>query len=231
MIFRADEIAAIVEEGNAEEVARRREYWEYLMAKGGETDTFEEHLRRYGMIVRTGETATDSEMGELEQLIGRPLPTELKEFYTTLGMLVGLARTGRIEVPSVRSLLKRLRDHEVRRYEKLHSLGLADMMRAAWGNDRWELEAEGGILTAGQLAAINGTYVCIGWICNDPGEEGHTYITFDRAGAFDTIFYHQDAADDLQEELLGMIERSPATGTATLSSILARLLEPEIPEV
>lgn len=222
MSLRAQEILELVEQRNAREIAQRRDYYEYLVSRGDRSETLEEHLERYAQVIRTGEAATASEIRSLEDVIGRPLPPELTELYTTIGMLYGHAQC-QPEVPSVRSLLQRLGDPSMPRYLKLRSLGLTDMMNAAWSNDRSEFDAETSILSAEELQTLNQAYTCIGWIRSDPGDEGHTYAYFDRDGRFGTIFFHQDEFGEVYEgALVPMMEESPAR--QTLSEILIDFL-------
>jgi glycine/D-amino acid oxidase-like deaminating enzyme len=72
MSLRAPEILELVEQRNARVIARRREYYEYLVSRGDQKQTLEEHLEQYAEIVRTGEAATASEIRSLEDAIGRP---------------------------------------------------------------------------------------------------------------------------------------------------------------
>ena len=223
MSLQAAEIHELIETCNAAEIERRRDYHQYLVERGDQSETFEEHLEKFAMIVRTGETATPAEIRDLEGAIGRPLPPELAELYTTIGRLIGLSPRGQLEIPSVRRLLQRMKDPSVPAYEKLCSLGLADMMRAPWGNERPELDPENGTVSAEGLEAINQAYTCIGWIRNDPGEEGHTYVYFDRDGRFGTVFYHQDDLEEICESgLLSWVEQNPER--QTLSEILIGFL-------
>ena len=227
MRLRTGEILELVATWNDAETARRRDYHAYLAGKGDREDTFEEHLRKYGALIRTGELATPAEIRELGDAVGSPLPQELAEFYTTLGMLRGGGPAGELSIFSARELLRRMRDPAVPPYEAIASPGLARMMSACWGNDRFEFDPANGCISAAEVAAIDDAYICVGWVAIDPGVEGHTYVYFDRAGQFGSLFYHQDAFDELYEDdLVPMIEESPAR--RTLSEILLEMLRPPV---
>ncbi|MCM2313868.1 MAG: hypothetical protein NDJ92_01780 [Thermoanaerobaculia bacterium] len=225
MPLRTREILELVAIWNDAETARRRDYHAYLAGKGGREDTFEEHLRKYGALIRTGELATPAEIRGLGDAVGSALPEELAEFYTTLGMLRGGGPAGELSIFSARELLRRMHDPEVPRYEAIVSPGLTRMMSACWGNDRFEFDPASGCISAAELAAIDDAYTCVGWVSSDPGLEGHTYVYFDREGRFGSLFYHQDGFDELHEDaLVPMIESSPAR--RSLSEILLESLRP-----
>lgn len=215
-------IQALVETFNAPEIARRREYYDYLLSKGDSEETFEEHLAKYSQIIRVGETTSDAELAALEAALGRPLPDDLREFYKTVGQL--RSTMGPIEVPSARELLRRLALPEEWSGHRIRSLGLVDMIVHCWGGDRWEFRPESGLIKAEEIERLNARYAVFGWLNSDPGLEGHHYLYFDEAGRFGTVFFHQEDFDRFYAESLGpMQERSPAK--ETLSELLVRAIE------
>ena len=219
MSLQLDEILELVNRFNAAEKERRRNYYAYRLTQGPQSDTFDEHLERYGTLARTGQVASEEEIGLLESALGATLPRELRDFYTQVGRLrIGII--GPVEVFSVGELLERLAIPS--RWFRFRSLGLVHMMSAAWTNNRPELEPENGLLDGETIARLNSAYRCIGWLASG-GTGAFEYIYFDRAGAFGTLRYHQDLWGELySEKLLPMMERSPAD--RTLSSILLEIL-------
>jgi hypothetical protein len=223
MTLKKAEILELVGGYNTRETARRREYYDGLVARGDKSETFEQHLEKYSDLIRTGDTATAAEIEKLSALVKRPLPAELVEFYTQIGKLRGREEGIGIRVEPVKELLRRTGDPSLAPYERYRSLGLADMMRACWGNDRFEFDPKNGEISAAELQAINEKYTCIGWVESDLGVEAHTYAYFDAEGRFGTVFYHQDAFDELYEHaFIPMLQKSSAR--STLSDVLLEWL-------
>ena len=214
--LQTDEILALVRGHNEREARLRREYYAYLLTQGPQTETFEQHLELYGCLARTGEGATPEQIEEIESLAGVSLPLELRELYTLLGELkVGNQVAPAIRLFSIPELVRRLRLQDS--WERFRSLGLIHMMSASWGNRRPELEPDLGLLDAEEIGRLNAAYTCVGWIPD--GHEAHRYIYFDRAGAFGTLYYHQDGLDGLYSESLKPMQ-SRSLADTTLSSIV-----------
>jgi hypothetical protein len=210
------------------EAKLRRDYYGYLQTREPQAETFEQHLERYGFLARIGVGATPQELEELQALAGVSLPPELREFYTFFGELqVSNPGESAISLFSVPELMRRLRLQGG--WQRFRSLGLIHMMNASWENHRPELEPESGLLDAEEIGRLNAAYTCVGWITDGTGEGFH-YIYFDRAGAFGTVYYHQDEFDELySESLMPMQSRSPAN--STLSSIVTADLRRFVPQV
>ena len=199
-------IQALVDARNAPELARRKDYYEYLVQqRRTDGETLEEHIARFADFVRFGPGATDDEIAQLTERIDTQLPEALLDFYRELGGLRGQGMT----IYSPAELLVSLSD-TVRPYERLYSTGITDMMRHAWGNDRWEFEPKNELITQAEIDGLKSRYHCIG--LHGSGDcESHTYLYFDTEGRFGTIHYHQDEFDDLLESTLRpMLEESPA---------------------
>jgi hypothetical protein len=87
MPLRTPEILHWIDRLNAAEMKRRRDYYDYLTTKGPHDETFEEHVARYAALIRTGSIATPEQIAHLEAAEQTPLPTELRDFYRTIGHL------------------------------------------------------------------------------------------------------------------------------------------------
>jgi hypothetical protein len=218
MKLRTSEISQLVESYNAAEIEKRKDYYEYLQTQEPQSETFEEHLQLYADLIRTGETATPGEIAALETLAGTAFPEELRELYGTMGMLRAGGPEGRVDLFSVREL-----DAKARGAATPHPLGLIKMILDCWGSDRFEFNPANKLITADQVAQLDADYTCIGWVWSDPSLESHEYIYFDRAGNFGTLFYHQDAFDELySDSLVPMLKASLAN--SSLSEIILKSL-------
>jgi hypothetical protein len=221
MNLRTNEITQLVESYNAAEIEIRRDYYDYLQSQEPQTESFEEHLQQYADLIRTGDTATANEVAALETTVGVTFPEELRELYATIGMLRAGGPEGRIDLFSVRELTEK-----AQKAAAPHPLGLVKMILDCWGEDRFEFNPSKGLISADQIARLDAEYTCIGWIWTDRSLESHEYIYFDRAGNFGTLFYHQDAFDQLyNDSLLPMLEASPAK--SALSEIILKALPAE----
>lgn len=164
----------------------------------------------YNTLVTLGK-ATTEQIARLEELVG-PLPEELKQFYLKVG---GLENTNNGEIHCMDMLTAEALIEGVTHttsYYKMHSLGLADMMRYNWGNDRPEF-TNGRFFTPECLQYINSHYRCFGWYRTDDGLEAAYYMYFDQAGKFGALLYHQDTIDRVQDAFRKMMVASPATQT------------------
>lgn len=227
MKLRTPEITQLVEAYNGAETEKRKDYYEYLQAQEPQAESFEEHLRLYADLIRTGDIAAPDDLSELERLTGTTFPEELRELYTTIGMLRAGGPEGRIDLFSVRELTEKARAASAP-----HPLGLISMILDCWGNDRFEFDPKNRLITAEEIARLDAGYTCIGWVWSDPSLESHDYIYFDRAGNFGSLYYHQDAFDELyKDSLVPMLRASPAN--SPLSEVILKSLptgEPEMEE-
>lgn len=155
--------------------------------------------------------STEEEITELEKRIHVRLPEELRNFYTGFGAIKNRNwnENNCIDIYSVKYLMEKL--NEADKWSKTDSLGIIDMIRLSWGNDRYELDDE---LSAPMKAFLNKHYICFGLYRTDDNLESANYLYFDTSGCFGSVFYHQDDFDELLENhLLPMMEASPATQT------------------
>lgn len=207
-----------MERVNAAELAARRDYHAYLADRGDKNDTLEEHIAKYASLARLGEPASDADIAALQALSRPPLPADLLAFYRSAGAFHGGASLQDCVIHAPAALLAASRKPPGT-WEGVASMGLPDMVRWAWGNDRFEFEPGRGGLTAAEVGALNRGYSVIGWRVVEDGE-GFEFLYFDAQGRFGRLFYHQDAFDELYEEALQpMLTRSPAD--ASLADALA----------
>ena len=171
---------------------------------------FQEDGDDYNTLV-TLEKTTPDQIARLEELAGA-LPEELKRFYLDIGALDNVRNSECycMSMLTVAELVEGLAYNGDYKYKKLDSLGLADMMRFSWGNDRPEF-TNGRCFTPDQLTYINHHYRCFGWYRTDDGLEAAHYMYFDQAGKFGALLYHQDTIDRMQEAFSKMMVASPAT--------------------
>ena len=199
-----------LERVNARELAARRDYHAYLVGRGDEKDTLEEHIAKYASLARIGEPATPHDIEALQALSQPPLPAELVDFYRTCGSFRGGHYLHDCVIHAPSALLDAHRRPRGE-WEVLPSMGLAAMVRWAWGNDRFEFEPDQGGLAAAEVAALDRAYSAIGWRVVASGE-GFEFLYFDAHGRFGRLFFHQDAFDELYEDSLQpMLAASPAT--------------------
>ncbi|SDD70768.1 SMI1 / KNR4 family (SUKH-1) [Dyadobacter soli] len=156
----------------------------------------------------TGEKGDPAHLAILESKIGRPLPPDLKEFYNTVGNIKSnsLNENNSIDFFSTSYLVEKLDDSD--KWEKIVSLGLLDMIKHSWGNDREEIDE----LSANTRDQINSRYICFGWFRTDDNLESANYLYFDQDGKFGSVPYHQDDFDDLFVNYIKpMLNTSPAS--------------------
>lgn len=215
--LRSEDILASVNAFNDAELVRRRDYYAYLCENEPQTESFEQHLERYADLARSGKTATADELSELAARIAIAIPDELQEFYLSIGSL----RCGAAQLFALPELLGCF--HGVpTAYGVANSLGIIDMIRLCWGNDRFEFDPVQGYIKQAEIDMLNAAYACIGWYMPE-NEESSRYIYFDEQGKFGTLFYHQDGFDELYADyLLPMLSVSPAT--QTLSEIILDIM-------
>lgn len=155
--------------------------------------------------------STEEEIGLLENRINIRLPEALKSFYTGFGAIKNRDwnENNCMDLYSVRYMMERLDDPDKSSGTK--SLGIIDMIRLSWGNDRYELDDE---LSEPMKAFLNSHFICFGLYRTDDNLESANYLYFDTHGQFGSVFYHQDDFDDLlQNHLQPMMKESPASHT------------------
>ncbi|MFX1677737.1 hypothetical protein PV762_00735 [Mitsuaria sp. CC2] len=186
---------------NQRERAFREDYHTYLVEQKGETESLEEHLRRYASMAAFGQPLPAELIERFQPAI--PFPAELVEFYRQHGSFKG---GNRLSTWTLLDLAELERNRTTDRdYERFHSLGLADMIKYVWGNDRPEVDLDSGdvIFSREQLEYLNQNYQVVGfWTDVDAGEEAHYYLYYDQSGRFGLAHLHQDEWDifDLLEE-------------------------------
>ncbi len=100
---------------------------------------------------------------------------------------------------------------EVDKWEKIKGLGIVDMIKYSWGNDRYEFDEE---MESSMKNYLNENYKCFGRYRTEYGVEAANYLYFDNEGKFESIFYHQDDFDELLEgDLNPMMKKSLANQT------------------
>jgi len=155
--------------------------------------------------------SSKEEIRELENRIHMRLPEELSTFYTGFGAIKNRNwnENNCLDIYSVKYLMEKLNDAD--KWSRTESLGIIDMIRLSWGNDRYELDEE---LSASMKNFLNNHCICFGLYRTDDNLESANYLYFDTYGRFGSVFYHQDDFEELLENhLLPMMEASPATQT------------------
>lgn len=214
-------VRAAMERLREVETRRRRSYYDYLLTRGPQTETFEQHLDRYGLLARTSAPATAEQLDLLEERAGMPLPAQLRGFYGEHGgMRLGSIGGQAFDLPAPGQLLRRL--DLASGWERLDSLGLIDMARASWGHDRSELEASGGVFTEAEIRRANVELRCVGWFAVEEGE-AFAYLCFDRGQRLVLAHYHQDDVDAFKSAIAALLA---GEGVAvSLSELLVEKLE------
>lgn len=174
-----------------------------------------------------GEVASTNDIQELEAISNTKFPTELIEFCTKMGDLTTINgdESCCIEVNNIAKLIQKLKAPE--KYDKLISMGIIDFIVNSWGNDRFEFVA-GEYFIQTQIDTLNHKYKCFGLYRLGDMLEAAGYLYFDEQNNFGSLYYHQDYFDDVQEKLVEMLEKSPAT--QSLEELLIFAIE-EIKEI
>lgn len=205
-----DRIHAQIDRVNAREMAAREDYFAYLVKKGDQTDSHDQFMEKYASLARFGTATPAADIEQLQTLSTLALPPPLIQFYRTLGSLYGGNQLHDLLIYSPEALLK-CSDPEGADWNRIRSIGMVDMIVLSWGGDRPEFDpARGAGLSETEVAALNANYSVVGWYVVEEGE-GFNYLYFDTNGKFGTLFYHQDAFDELYaEHLRPMLQRSSA---------------------
>ena len=196
---------------NEAERKQRVDYYEYLKGKGEAEPTLEEHLARFASFARFGRPASQDAIEALRPLSRPGLPEDLVRFYRESGSFEGGHYLKNMVVYAPETLVAKSKRDPERRWDHAASMGLVDMIRWSWANDRFEFDPksrEG--LSEDEVIALNRDYSIVGWYVVDEGE-GYEYLYFDGQGRFGTLYYHQDAFDELyREHLKPMLGGRPA---------------------
>ncbi len=179
---------------NQRELAFRSDYHAYLVKQKGETESLEDHLKRYASLAAFGQPLPDDLIERFQPAI--PFPAALVDFYRRLGSFHGGNRLSQWRLLDLAEMERqRTTDWPSQRF---HSLGLADMINYVWGNCRPEVDLESGdaIFSRAQLDHLNQSYQVVGyWTDYDAGEEAHYYLYYDASGRFGLAYLHQDDWD------------------------------------
>ncbi len=215
---------AIMNRINADELATREEYYAYLLTQGDDTDTLEAHVAKYASFVKLGAPASEQSIEALQKMSGPTLPDSLLHFYRTIGSIHGGNQLKGLVLHSPETLVMKSAPNPAQRWDCVASMGLVDMIRWSWGNDRFEFDpASGDGLTQVEVDSLNAQYSVIGWYTVLEGE-GHEYLLFDRHGAFATLFYHQDAFDELYADSLRPMLGGDLSEAGAFDEALVKLL-------
>jgi hypothetical protein len=160
-------------------------------------------------LITIEDKSSAEELKNLENAASVQFPEDLRQFYTSFGSLrcESVNENNSIQVFSPRSLLEKLNNPDS--WSSTESLGLIDMIKLNWGNDRYEFDEE---LKSEIKEAVNNNYTCFGWYYTEDNLESAHYLYFDKAGKFGYVFYHQDDFEELVQDFLKpMFKSSPAT--------------------
>ena len=209
---------------NSTELASRQEYYAYLLTQGDHEDTLEAHVAKYANFVALGPPASEQSIDALRSMSGPTLPDSLLSFYRSVGSIRGGDRLKGLTLHSPEVLLSKRVSNPQQPWDCVPSIGLVDMIRWSWGNDRFEFDpASGDGLTQVEVDALNAQYSVIGWYDVFEGE-GHEYLIFDRSGAFATLHYHQDAFDELYADSLRPMMAGAMRDAVSFDEALVKLL-------
>ena len=209
---------------NAVERAKREDYYAYLLTQGDDTDTLEGHIAKYASFVTLGPPATETRIDALRKLSAPALPAPLLDFYRTIGSIHGGNQLKGLVLHSPETLIMKSAPNPAQQWDCVASMGLVDMIRWSWGNDRFEFDPSSGDgLTQVEVDSLNAQYSVIGWYTVLEGE-GNEYLLFDRHGAFATLFYHQDAFDELYADSLRPMLDGELSETGSFDEALVKLL-------
>ncbi|CAG7856421.1 hypothetical protein MCAMS1_00892 [biofilm metagenome] len=170
------------------------------------------------LVLQQSEPANEQALTELKARASIEIPPSLLEFYRKDGGVMPgrVAESRTIKIPSASNLLAAMNEDD--QWSRLNSLGLIDYIKYSWGNDLWEFDEE---ISTQNVNVLNQNYHSFGLYRTTDGLESAYYLYFDKSGNFGTVFYHQDAFDELMEDyLLNMPDKSPAS--ESLSQLLTR---------
>ena len=207
------EILELVDHLNAVETQRLTEYHTYLSGRTPQPESIALFKSKYGRFMQRGQAATAHDIEAMEGLLSMPVPPDLQTFFQTVG---GLSRVP-LKLFSAPELLRFLQNNSplagTPASDAASSMGLLDLIKLNWGNDRFELDAINGIVEQADIDLLNARYACVGWFtaAGDDESESATYVYFDRSGNYGTLFYHQDDFEELWDaSLQPMLTSSPA---------------------
>ena len=186
-----ERLKRISEENNQEEIKERTDYYNYLKNKGDTQETIEEFIARFASLSHFGTPVTEDILDDFKTSI--PFPADLRAFYLKLGSFDGGDRLSSLRVYDLRTLSSKTSTQKG--YERFHSLGLIDMIKYRWGNDRpeFDLQNPSAIINAQEYKVLNESYVVVGdWSDRSWNDEAHYYIYYDSSGRFGILHAHQD---------------------------------------
>lgn len=180
---------------NALELAKRRDYHAYLLSRGESSETLEQHIEKYASLASLAPPAAEADLARLQTICPIPLPMAWLHFYRAVGGFHGGVRLQNAVIHAPADLLRAV-ERPANSSESLRTLGLVDMVRWSWGNDRFEFDpASGEGLESADVDALNARYAIFGWRVVEG--EAFEYLYADHAGGCGRLFYHQDAFDEL----------------------------------
>jgi hypothetical protein len=181
---------------------------------------FFENLNDYNLIVDL-QKPTIVELVAIKEIVGAELPEDLKNFYLNFGGLknVNNDESYCISILSLFEMLEAIKKDE---FMPSFSMGIIDMILFSWGNDRYEF-ADGEFFSKEQKDFLNSQYKCFGWYRTDTVLDCAYYLYFDANGNFGALCYDQDMFEEVQEDLIKMLENSPAN--ETLENLLSNAIE------
>ncbi|MGU3496722.1 hypothetical protein ACLBXM_21990 [Xanthobacteraceae bacterium A53D] len=212
-----DRIDAIMTARNAREIQFRTSYHAGEVEDGRDIEPLEAFLARYADRSRWGEPQPEDVIAGAQRLSPLPFPDDLLAFYRARGALEGSSLLCDLTLLSPAKMLERHGSKE--RYRQIETLGLPDMIRHTWGNDRPEVALGSDYYSDDQIRRLNAEYVVIGHLQHwRDGNESTHYIYFDRKGRFGIFYFHQDEID-----LRPLLGESPAR--QTLAEVLGEALQ------
>lgn len=209
---------------NAVELTTREDYYAYLLTRGDDSETLEAHIAKYASFVKLGPPSSEQSIDALRKLSGPTLPESLLDFYRTVGLIHGGNRLKGLMLHSPVTLVLKSAPNRENPWDCVPSMGVVDMIRWSWGNDRFEFDpASGGGLTQVEVDALNAQFSVVGWFTLFEGE-GYVYLLFDGNGTFTTLHYHQDAFDELYADSLQPMLCGEMGGAVSFDEALVKWL-------
>lgn len=155
-----------------------------------------------------GRGASIEDIERIKQHMVIELPEELIEFYQkyaylTYDPLQKLLTQHKFTLFSPNEIIEKITAEDY--YSRCQSLGLIDMIKYSWDNERPECDEMSSILRE----KINNQFKVIGWYEKHDENENY-YIYMDECSKFGVLYYHQDDFEGLEKRLIKMLEQSQA---------------------
>ena len=185
----------------------KRDYYAYLLENGDDSHgSFGQFLIDVGGLYRFDDTASVNEIRSFEKKHSTSLPDDLISFYQELGQLNGTIDN----YCCIYSLkhLEYLTSNESAKYERLHGLGLVNMLEAIWGNSKDDFTPEVSRLSSAQVDILNSSYKSIGYIPVD--DNSNIAIYYDEQHKFGAVWYNQDDTIVFDDYLVPLLKGSQA---------------------